>query len=249
MLEPLKRLFRRGDLPDATRDLFRSARSTRELLEGLDRLIDRNRLAVRAIERDIESLEEGERAEGERIRSGELAPRARRNALRAIQRIRREVGHLDERIRIHDRNIALHQDLVAKIQAVDAMRMRGVEEAHIDAVMTQFEAEIDAYRSTLESGELAAEGAGLGDMADDEEIDRIEEEIISGKLRERDPRRAERAVEDGKGAAAEERPPSGREGRPPRVRTEKETTPEPGRLPDRETGEGREPRERAEGAE
>ncbi|MBN1418399.1 MAG: hypothetical protein JXP34_06450 [Planctomycetes bacterium] len=251
MLEPLKRLFRRGQLPEATRDLFRSARSTRELLEGLDRLIDRNRLAVRALERDIEKLEEGERAESERIRAGDLAPRARRNALRAIQRVRREVGHLEARIGIHDRNVALHQELVAKIQAVEAMRMRGVEEAHIDAVMTRFEAELDGYRSTLEIGEMAADGAGLESIAGDEELDRLEEEILSGKTRRPDPRRARDAARETAAAAGPERAPAGGEGERTRRREAAAGGPEaPGRRADREGGGADEgPRERAEGAE
>ena len=51
------------------------------------------------------------------------------NALRRIGRLRKQMDNLEERLRIYNRNINLQIHLAGKVQALDAMELRGVDES------------------------------------------------------------------------------------------------------------------------
>ena len=68
LIDKLKRLFSRNEIPTEARDLLRDAKAPRDLLRGLDELVTRNEMEVNTINRDIEALEEVECMETERVR-------------------------------------------------------------------------------------------------------------------------------------------------------------------------------------
>lgn len=176
--ERLKNLFAKSGMPEDTQTLFKKAESSSQILAGLDDLVTRNELALRDIEKELRNLEDLESREVAAIRSGEVEGRSRRTSLRKIQRLRRQMDALEDRMKIHDANIELHMKLMAKVQAVQAMEMQGVEEEQIETILVDFESQLDGYTGTLRAGDLADSQNVSIDPDADRELADLEAEIL-----------------------------------------------------------------------
>lgn len=175
--ETIKGWFRRTPLTPEAERVMEGAQGPKELLEGLDALITRNELAVRGIHKEIEALESVEKAEQERIRSRELPERSRNNVLRRIQRLRTQMDGLEERLRIYNRNIQLQVQLIGRVQALDAMQLRGVDEETIEHILTSYEEQLDLYRDVLGLDEVTDHELRSA-WDDSEELAQLESEIL-----------------------------------------------------------------------
>ena len=177
LMEKLQRLFSRKEIPTEARDLLTNAKTPKELLEGLDQLITRNELEVNKLTRELEALEGIESSEVGKVRSGSLPDRSKNNVLRKIQRLRKQMDNLEERQQIYNRNINLQIHLVGKIQALDAMELRGVDEDKIDDILSDYEDELSRYQSVLDSEDIAT--SDIGSMLDDsKDLMGLEAEIL-----------------------------------------------------------------------
>ena len=185
LMDKLKRLFTRREIPTEARDILKKAETPRELLHGLDQLITRNELEVNNINGEIEALESIEAQEMEKVRTAKLPDRSKNNVLRRIQRLRKQMDNLEERQRIYNRNINLQIHLVGKIQALDAMELRGVNEDRIDDILTDYEDELSRYESVLDTEDIAT--GELGSMLDDQkELSQLESQILNQELETKD---------------------------------------------------------------
>src|SRR5205085_8997888 len=68
VLERLKGLFGRDEIPDEAKRVFDRAQTPRELLRGLDELLTTNEVEFKELERELEKTEGKEREEMARIR-------------------------------------------------------------------------------------------------------------------------------------------------------------------------------------
>ncbi len=189
LIEKLKRLFGRKEIPREAQDLLRDATTPRQLLHGLDELIARNEVEVQGLNRDMESLEGTDQKESERIRSGELRERTKNNVLRRIQRLRQQMDNLEERQRIYNRNINLLIRLVGRIQALEAMELRGVDEDQIDTILSDYEEEFAAYRNVLDTEELLVSDFGSS-LDDSQNLSKLEAEILGVKTAAQEGKKA-----------------------------------------------------------
>jgi len=175
--EKLTRLFKDTPLPDETMDVFINTSDTKELLSGLDKLITRNELRLKQLNKELESLEEMEQDDVSKIRGGSVSGRTKNNVLRSIKRMRKQMDNLEQRIEIYDRNINLHLNLIGKIQQMEAMSLAGVDEAQIDDIILDFETHFEEYSETVAAGEGAASESEPFKAASSEELSELESEI------------------------------------------------------------------------
>ncbi len=195
VMDRFRRLLGRKEIPVEARDLLAAATNPQEMLRGLDELITRNEVEVDRIHKEIEALEVVEGHEKDRVRDGELAERSRNNTLRRIGRLRKQMDNLEERLRIFNRNINLQHHLVGKVQALEAMELRGVDEERIDSILLEYEEELSHYSSVLDTEDLATSMLP-DDLDDSEELRALEAEILGTKVEE--PAPAEQAARAGK---------------------------------------------------
>ena len=205
LFDRLKTLFKKTPVPKAARDLLENAESTGEILKGLDELITRNEVELEELHKEIEGLEELEKTEAERVRFGELGIRSKKNSLRKIQRLRKQMDNVEDRVRIHDANINLLIQLVGKIQSVESMEMRGVGEEQIDSILLEFESQLDDYSDVLQTGEIEGRSVASMELPADRELESLEKEILS-------PDEAEESADSGEGEARVETESSGEGG-------------------------------------
>ena len=177
VMDKIRKLFQRREIPRDARDLVNGSQSPKEVLQGLDELITRNEMEVNSINREIEALERVEGKEVERVRAGELPERSKNNVLRRVQRLRKQMDNLEERQRIYNRNINLQIHLVGRIQALEAMELRGVDETAIDSILNDYEEELCAYQNAIETEDLVVTDLGPA-LDDSEELGGIEAEIL-----------------------------------------------------------------------
>lgn len=194
LLDRLKQLFQRSEIPRDARDLINNAGNVRDLLDGLDKLITQNEVEVRKVNDEMAALEEVESREISKVRSGELPDRSKNNVLRQIQRLRKQMDNLEERQRIYNRNINLQIDLVGRVQALDAMELRGVEEDKIDDILADYEDELGRYQGVMDSENLSV--GDLDKILDDSaDLSQLEREVLgaseSASAPTRDPAPAE----------------------------------------------------------
>lgn len=182
LLDRLKQLFQRNEIPPDARDLIRNADSVKDLLAGLDRLITENEVQVDQIVQEMSALEALESQEMDKVRSGELPERSKNNVLRKIQRLRKQMDNLDERQQIYNRNINLQINLVGRVQALDAMELRGVDEDTIDDILADYEDELGRYQGVMDSENLAV--GELDSILDDSaDLAKIEAEVLGEPAR------------------------------------------------------------------
>lgn len=177
LLDRLKQLFGRTEIPRDARDLIRNARSVKDLLGGLDQLITQNEVEVEKINQEMTNLEELEGKEIERVRAGDLPERSKDNVLRRIQRLRKQMDNLEERQRIYNRNINLQIDLVGRVQALDAMELRGVDEERIDEILADYEDELSRYQGVMDGDVLEVKQLGAA-LDDSQDLASLEAEVL-----------------------------------------------------------------------
>lgn len=214
IFDKLGKMFRDTPLPEETKDIFLNTSDTKELLGGLDKLITRNELRLKQLNKELENLEGMEQAEVEKVREGKVSGRAKKNALRSVKRMRRQLDNLEQRIEIYDSNISLHLNLIGKIQQMEAMNLAGVAEEQIDDIILDFETHFEEYTETVSAAESAAaerepfKSASAGELAEleaeikgekepeprsaeEEELRELEKEITSGKPAAKKKKKAE----------------------------------------------------------
>jgi len=197
VFERIRELLSKNRLPPGTGELLARVRDTQELLRELDSLVTRNEVAVSKLNDELAALERLEAEEREKVRSGALGPRSRASVLRRILRLRQQMDHIEDRLKIHDRNIRLHLDLIGVLKQIEAMSMAGVKEEEVDALVLRFSEELKSYQASLTSGEVLRRRAGEElELPGEEELASLEAEILAEQ-----PERAEEPAE----AAREER--------------------------------------------
>jgi hypothetical protein len=213
IFDKLAKLFKDTPLPEETKDIFVNTSDTKELLSGLDKLITRNELRLKQLNKELENLEEMEQTDVRKVKEGAVSGRSKNNVLRSIKRMRRQLDNLERRIEIYDRNINLHLNLIGKIQQMEAMSLAGVDEEQIDDIILDFESHFEEYTETVAAGETAVEQEAVKGTSDEElaeleaeikgekepeaktseeeELRDLEKEIIEGKPREKKKAQAE----------------------------------------------------------
>jgi hypothetical protein len=178
VFDRLKALLSRQPVSEETKGVIAKATTARELLHGLDALHTRNEMEFNEVTREIEKLEQIERTEAEKIRGGSLSDRRKRNALLKIRRLRKQMENLDNRLKIFDRNMSLHLNLIGKVQEMEAMSLRGLDEKKIDSIMIDFEEKLEAYMNSMASAQVVEESTPIPDVATEKELREIEQEVV-----------------------------------------------------------------------
>ena len=178
LFDKLKALLTRHPVSDEARVVVQKAGNSRELLHGLDALHTRNEMEFNEVTREIEKLEEIERQESEKVRGGELSKRRKRNALLRIRRLRKQMENLDNRLKIFDRNMSLHLNLIGKVQEMEAMSLRGLDEVQIDKILIDFEEKLETYMDSVASAQVVEESREIPDIATERELREIEREVV-----------------------------------------------------------------------
>jgi hypothetical protein len=212
----VRELLTKNRLPPGTTELLASVKDTGELLRGLDELVTRNEVAVTELNEELAALEELERQQKEKIRSGSLGRRTRASVLRRILRLRQQMDHTEDRLKIHDRNIRLHLDLIGTLKQIDAMAMAGVGEREVDGIILRFGEELKSYQASLTSGEVLDRMEKAEQLPGEEDLSTLEAEILGED-------RTEPAAEDDRDAAKAR--PGVRE-EPSEAKTPREAAPE-----------------------
>ncbi len=178
VMEKLRSLFQRTDLPDETRRLYQDAASPRDLIKGLETLRAQNEIELRENEEQLIGLEKAVTAEENSIRRGELTPTEETIILRRIERLEKQRANLGKQVLIYNENVNLHLNLIAKIQEMEAMRSRGVGEDQIDRMVDEVEGHVEEYKRVS----LAAESGSNMSTAVDESAERRRLEEIKKRI-------------------------------------------------------------------
>ncbi|MHC4390808.1 MAG: hypothetical protein ACYS22_05750 [Planctomycetota bacterium] len=182
LLSQLKKLFTRQEIPEETRKLFDSSRSTHDLLRGLDDLLTRNEVEFKELDYEIQKLEALEKAEIDKIKTGEVGGRQKRNVLLHVRRLRKQLDNYEKRLRIYDRNMNLHLSLISKIQDVEAMQLKGVSEQRIDAIIMGFEENLEKYNETMSAAHVLDGTKAMQVSSQEErELAALESELLGPK--------------------------------------------------------------------
>jgi hypothetical protein len=177
LLERIKQMI--GRTSGEAEQVIKDAHSTLEMLDHLDELITRNEVELRKTRQELARLELSERASMENIKSGRVGEREKEFVLLQIKRTRTQMGNLKLKADILNKNIELHMNLVGKIQAMEAMDLRGIEQSVVERVMLDFEEGMEKFRDAVHTGE------GVTQTRDDvltnkdkEELRKLEKEIM-----------------------------------------------------------------------
>jgi hypothetical protein len=201
LLEKLKALFTRDEIPDETKAIFDAAKTPTELLRGLDNLLTRNEVEAKELNDEITKIEEQAVEEEERVRIGSLPERQKRNALLKIKRLRKTMDNYEGRLRIYERNMNLHLNLIGKIQQMEAMKLGGVDEAKIDQIVMEFEEKLEKYADIMNAAEAHEGRSATVSTKEDRELKALEAEIKrKGEPAELELK-AKEEIEPGNGAA------------------------------------------------
>jgi len=177
IFEKLGRLFKDSALPEETKEVFLNTSDTKELLGGLDKLITRNELRLKQLNKELENLEDMEQANVKKIQDGSTSGRAKNNVLRSIKRQRAQLDNLEQRIEIYDRNISVHLNLIGKIQQMEAMNLAGIDEEQIDDIILDFESHFEEYTETLAAAEGVKAEREPFKSASEDELEQLEAQI------------------------------------------------------------------------
>ena len=177
LLDRIKQMIK-GSSGDAEQ-LIKDASSTREMLDHLDELITQNEVELRKTRQELARLELSERASMENIKSGRVGEREKEFVLLQIKRTRTQMGNLKLKADILNKNIELHMNLVGKIQAMEAMDLRGIEQSVVERVMLDFEEGMEKFRDSVHTGEGVTQSRDdVLTNKDKEELRKLEKEIL-----------------------------------------------------------------------
>jgi hypothetical protein len=182
IMEKLKSLFQREDLPDETRQLYQNSANARDLIKGLEAQRGRNEIDLRDNEEQLISLEKAIGQEEESIRRGALTPTQETIILRRIERLEKQRANLEKQVSIYNENVNLHLNLISKIQEMEAMRSRGVSEDEIDNLVDDVQEHVEQYKRVS----IAAEGStntssAVDDSAERRRLEEIRKRIVGVK--------------------------------------------------------------------
>jgi hypothetical protein len=159
--------------------VIKDAHSTLEMLDHLDELITRNEVELRKTRQELARLELSERASMENIKSGRVGDKEKQFVLLQIKRTRTQMDNLKLKADILNKNIELHMNLVGKIQAMEAMDLRGIEQSVVERVMLDFEEGMDKFRDLVHTGEGVTQTRDdVLTSKDKEELRKLEKEIL-----------------------------------------------------------------------
>jgi hypothetical protein len=159
--------------------VIKDAHSTLEMLDHLDELITRNEVELRKTRQELARLELSERASMENIKSGRVGDREKEFVLLQIKRTRTQMGNLKLKADILNKNIELHMNLVGKIQAMEAMDLRGIEQNVVERVMLDFEEGMEKFRDSVHTGEGVTQTRDdVLTSKDKEDLRKLEKEIL-----------------------------------------------------------------------
>ena len=192
VMEMLKALFQSPDLPDETRQIYRDAGNPRDLIKGLEILRGRNEIDLRENEQELIGLEKAIALEEDGVRKGGLTRTEETIALRRIDRLEKQKANIERQVSIFNQNVNLHLELIAKIQEVEAMRSRGVDEDQIDGVVNDVEDSVQNYRRVS----IAAESGSAVAPAVDEAAERRRLEEIRRRIMGQEEKARTPVVED-----------------------------------------------------
>jgi len=178
VMEKLKSLFQRADLPDETRQIYLNARNPKELIKGLEAVRGGNEADLRDSEQELIALEKAIALEEDSVRGGKLTPTEETIALRRIDRLEKQRANLDKQVSIYNENVNLHLNLIAKIQEMDAMRSRGLSEDVIDRLVDEVQDNVQEYRRVS----LAAQSSSNLSSVVDESAERRRLEEIKKRV-------------------------------------------------------------------
>ena len=189
LLERIKMMLT-GSAGDAEQ-VIKDAHSTREMLEHLDELITQNEVELRKTRQELARLELSERASIENIKSGRVGDREKEFVLLQIKRTRTQMSNLKLKADILNKNIELHMNLVGKIQAMEAMDLRGIEQNVVERVMLDFEEGMEKFRDSVHTGEgVTQTREEVLTSKDKEDLRKLEKEIMG------EAPRAQRTTDD-----------------------------------------------------
>jgi hypothetical protein len=190
ILEKLKGLFTREEIPEEARSAFSSAQSTGDLKAGIDAVVTRNEMESNKLKKEIDRVLAVLNEEEGKIRGGSLEGRQKKYTLQYIKRLRSHLDNLDRRMDIYDKNINLCIQLIGKVQDMEAMAMRGVDEQTIDRIVMEWDDQQEKFMDVVHAGEVGMEGSTLA-TSRDKELERLEKEILTGEAPAEEPEEKE----------------------------------------------------------
>jgi hypothetical protein len=184
IMEKLKSLFQREDLPDETRQLYQNSANPRDLIRGLEAQRGRNEIDLRDNEEQLISLERAIGLEEESIRKGGQTPTQETIVLRRIERLEKQRANLEKQVSIYNENVNLHLNLISKIQEMEAMRSRGVSEDEIDSLVDDVQEHVEQYKRVSIAAESSTNTiSAVDDSAERRRLEEIRKRIIGAKER------------------------------------------------------------------
>jgi hypothetical protein len=182
IMEKLKSLFQRQDLPDETRQLYQNSANPRDLIRGLEAQRGRNEIDLRDNEEQLISLERAIGLEEESIRKGGLTPTQETIVLRRIERLEKQRVNLEKQVSIYNENVNLHLNLISKIQEMEAMRSRGVSEDEIDSLVDDVQEHVEQYKRVSIAAESSTNTiSAVDDSAERRRLEEIRKRIVGVK--------------------------------------------------------------------
>jgi hypothetical protein len=182
VMEKLKSLFQRSDLPDETRQIYLNAANPRELVKGLEELRGRNEIDLRESEQELMGLEKAIMMEEGSVRRGGLTRTEEMIALRRIERLEKQRANLEKQASIYNENVNLHLNLIARIQEMEAMRSRGVGEEEIDRLVEDVEGSVEEYKRVSIAAESGTSiNPAVDESAERRRLDEIKRRIVGSK--------------------------------------------------------------------
>jgi hypothetical protein len=177
LLDRIKKLVR-GQVGESEQVIL-DANSTREMLEHLDELITQNEVELRKTRQELARLELSERASIENVKSGRVGDREKEFVLLQIKRTRSQMESLKVKADILNKNIELHLNLVGKIQQMEAMDLRGIEQNLVERVMLDFEEGMEKFREAVHASEgVTTNKEEVLTAKDKVELRKLEQEIL-----------------------------------------------------------------------
>ncbi|MBI4618236.1 MAG: hypothetical protein HY720_31850, partial [Planctomycetes bacterium] len=136
-------------------ELGRASLSARELRARLEAVRAANETAIDAIDREVAALHEG--LSGARRREREAASDAARESAREEEaRYSRRILHCRERAAIHHRNLAMSDDMSARLEQVEALGSSGVSPERVSEVVLLYENRLEEYLATANTAQELA---------------------------------------------------------------------------------------------
>jgi hypothetical protein len=179
LMDKLKTLFQRTDVPDDAREVYLKAANPLELLKGLVAQRGRNEMELLEHEDQLIALEKSLISEENKVRRGGLSPTEEATILRRIERYRTQRDNLEKLVGIYNGNVNFHSNLIARIQEMEAMRSRGVSEDQIDQLVGEAEEHLERYkRESLAGASTTQVQAAVNDSAERTRLAEIKKRIL-----------------------------------------------------------------------